>query len=444
MNGVLLANGAVLTEAGQVRADVRIFRGRVIEVGPNLAGDPSGMRSGTSDRVIDISGCLVGPGFVDLHTHLREPGQVWKEDIASGSAAAAAGGFTSVVAMPNTDPPTDSGHLARYISDRGEQVGLVHVVPAGCISAGLQGVVLAHLDELLASGVRIFTDDGFTLHDAGLLRRAMEYLQSRGGVLAQHAEDPGLSRRGHMHEGEISSLLGIVGLPSVAETVVVARDLALSELTGARYHVQHVSCAGTVELIRSAKERGVPVTAEVTPHHLWFSDHDVLSMDPVYKMYPPLRTRSDVEVLVEALAEGVIDSVATDHAPHATHEKDVPFEEAPRGVTGLETAFAAVRTALDPDPHLLFERMSVTPAAIASVDRHGRWVDPGIPANLVVVDWDEPWTPDRFVSKSVNSPFLGASLIGRVRYTFYEGRITYDGSAGVAGSGVEHLVQGSV
>ena len=433
MSAILVAGGTVLTPSGEVRADVRLSGDRVVEVGPDLARNGTGAGHRADDEVIDISGRVVGPGFVDLHAHLREPGQEWKEDITSGSAAAAAGGFTAVVAMPNTDPPTDSGHLARYISERGRQVGLVEVAPAGCMTARMEGSRLSHLDELFAAGVRVFTDDGLTVTDAGLLRRAMEYLESRGGVIAQHAEDPGLSRDGHMHEGEVSSLLGMAGIPAIAETTVVARDLDLAALTGASYHAQHVSCAQTVELIRAAKERGVAVTAEVTPHHLWFSERHVLSMDPVFKMYPPLRTPSDIEALADGLREGVIDAVATDHAPHAAHEKDVPFEEAPKGVIGLETAFAAVRSALDPDPRLLFRRMSVAPAAIASLERHGRWIEPGIPANLVVVDWEEEWEPQRFVSKSANSLFAGVPLTGRVCYTFYEGRVTHDGGARAAG-----------
>lgn len=420
MSGILLTGGSALTPRGEVRADVLIEGGRVAAVGPQ----PEGTREGR--RVIDISGLVVGPGFVDLHAHLREPGHEWKEDIASGSRAAAAGGFTAVVAMPNTDPPTDSGHLARYISDRGRQVGLVDVIPAGCITMGMDGLRLSHLDDLFAAGVRIFTDDGLTVADSGLLRRAMEYLQSRGGVIAQHAEDPGLGRDGHMHEGRVSSLLGMGGIPAQAETVIVARDLAVAELTGAAYHVQHVSCAGTLDLIEAARRRGANVTAEVTPHHLWFSDEQVLSMDPVAKMYPPLRTPSDIEALRDGLRDGVIDVVATDHAPHAAHEKDVPFEEAPKGVTGLETAFSAVRTVLDPDSRLLFERMSVAPAKIASLEGHGNWIEHGIPANLVVVDWHEQWTPELFLSKSANSLFAGVPLAGRVRFTFRDGRLTHD------------------
>ncbi|MDE0375507.1 MAG: dihydroorotase [bacterium] len=423
MGGILLTGGGVLTPTGEVRTDVLIEGGRVTAVGPH----PEMTERTRADRtVIDVSGLVVGPGFVDLHAHLREPGQEWKEDIGSGSRAAAAGGFTAVVAMPNTDPPTDAGHLARYVRDRGRQVGLVDVIPAGCITMGMEGLRLSHLDDLFAAGVRLFTDDGVTVADSGLLRRAMEYLQSRGGVIAQHAEDPGLGRGGHMHEGRVSSLLGMGGIPTQAETVIVARDLAVAKLTGAAYHVQHVSCAGTLDLIESARHRGVNVTAEVSPHHLWFSDHQVLSMDPVAKMYPPLRTPADIEALRDGLRDGVIDAVATDHAPHAAHEKDVPFEEAPKGVTGLETAFSAVRAVLDPDPRLLFERMSVTPATIASLEDHGNWIEPGIPANLVVVDWHEQWTPELFLSKSANSLFTGVPLAGRVRFTFREGLLTHD------------------
>ena len=436
MSRILLAGGVVLTPDGEARAGVLIKDGRVADVGPHLERT-GGTRAG--DQVIDVSGLLIGPGFVDLHAHLREPGQEWKEDIASGSRAAAAGGFTAVVAMPNTDPPTDAGHLARYITDRGRQVGLVDVVPSGCITMEMKGDRLSHLDDLFSAGVTVFSDDGFTVADSGLLRRAMEYVRSRGGVIAQHAEDPGLGRGGHMHEGRISSLLGMGGIPDLAETVIVARDLAITELTGAAYHIQHVSCAATLDLIGAARRRGVRVTAEVTPHHLWFTEEQVLAMDPVAKMYPPLRTPTDIEALRDGLRDGVIDAVATDHAPHAAHEKDVPFEEAPNGVTGLETAFSAVRTALDPDPRLLFERMSVTPGAIASLDRHGNWIEPGVPANLVVVDWNEGWTPQRFVSKSANSLFAGIPLTGRVRFTFHDGRLTHDtgrvgAPAGLAGS----------
>jgi dihydroorotase len=417
MSEMILRGGRVLTPQGAVDSDVRIVDQTVTEIGQNVSSD------GT---VIDASGCIVGPGFVDLHVHLREPGQEWKEDIATGSAAAAAGGFTAIVAMPNTDPPTDSGHLARYVNERGRSAGLVEVVASGCITAAMKGESLAHLDELYSAGVRLFTDDGVTVADAGLLRRAMEYLAGRDAVVAQHAEDPGLARGGHMHEGAVSSLLGIAGLPSIAESSIVARDIELAALTGARYHVQHVSCAETVELIRDAKARGLTVTAEVAPHHLTLGDEAVHTMDPVYKMYPPLRSASDVAALVAGLEGGTIDAVATDHAPHASHEKDVPFEEAPRGVIGLETAFAVVRSSTGLDPKGLFDRISVAPARIGGFARHGRWVEVGVPANLTVVEWDTLSTPTTFLSKSTNSPFLGRELIGSIRATVFEGQCSFN------------------
>jgi dihydroorotase len=383
-----------------------------------------------SEDAIDVAGCWVGPGLVDLHAHLRQPGLEWKEDIASGSAAAAAGGFTALVAMPNTDPPIDSGHLARYVEERGRNAGLAEVVSAGCITLGRRGETLAHLDELWEAGVRVFTDDGDTVGDAGLLRRAMEYLAALGtddgpAVVAQHAEDAGLARGGHMHEGSVSSRLGMRGIPALAEEVVVRRDLALVRLTGCRYHCQHVSTAATVELIGEAKRAGLPVTAEVTPHHLALDHGEVLSMDPRYKMYPPLRTPEDVAALRQALADGIIDAVATDHAPHAAHETEVPFEEAPRGVTGLETAAAAVLTATSLDPVTFFERMSVAPARIAGLTGQGRWLEPGTPANLVVIDPESKWTVDRFRSKAQNSPFIGTELQGRVMATVFDGRVTF-------------------
>ncbi|MCY3539600.1 MAG: dihydroorotase [bacterium] len=426
MERLLLEGATVLTSRRQSVADVLVVGDRVEDV-LTPSGENQEVRAGA--RAIDLSGLVLGPGLVDLHVHLREPGQEWKEDIASGSRAAAAGGYTAVVAMPNTDPPLDAGYQARYIADRGRQVGLVEVIPAGCITMGMEGKRLSHLDDLLAAGVRIFSDDGLTVTDSGLLRRAMEYVGSRGGVICQHAEDPGLAAGGHLHEGRVSSLLGMTGIPTQAETTVVARDLALAELTGAAYHVQHVSCGETVALIRSARERGVKVTAEVAPHHLVFTESEVLKMDSVAKMYPPLRTEADVKALTQALLEGDIDAVATDHAPHAAHEKDVPFEEAPKGVIGLETAFSAVCSVLGgPALRTVFERMSVAPARIASLERHGNWIEPGIPANLVAVDPNQPWIPQRYRSKSTNSLFTGVPLVGQVRLTIHDGRITYDAS----------------
>jgi len=416
---LLVAGGTVLTPSGPVAADVLVAEGTVTAVGPGL--DPAGA------EVLDASGCWVGPGLVDLHVHLREPGEEWKEDIASGSAAAAAGGFTAVLAMPNTSPALDSGHLARFVTERGAAAGLVDVVPAGALTLGREGRQLSHLDELWEAGVRLFTDDGSSVADAGLLRAAMEHIAERGGVVAEHAEDAGLSRGGHLHEGTVSSRLGVDGIPALAEEVVVGRDLALVRLTGCRYHVQHVSTAGTVALVRAAKAAGLPVTAEVTPHHLTFTDEAAASLHPAYKMYPPLRTAEDVAALRAALADGTIDAVATDHAPHAEHEHEVPFEEAPRGVVGLETAVAAVLGAV-PDGFgigELFDRMSVRPARIAGLGRHGRPPAAGVPANLTVVDPSAGWTVSGFRSRAANSPWLGRTLRGRVRATIHEGKVTF-------------------
>lgn len=410
---IVIKGGLALTRGGMAAVDVAIEDGRITDISPDIEA---------AGEVVEASGCLVGPGLVDLHVHTREPGQEWKETIASASQAAVAGGFTAIVAMPNTTPAIDAGHMARFVADRGRQAGLCLVAPAGAISLGRQGEHLAHLDELWEAGVRIFTDDGDTVKDAGLLRHAMEYLVGRGGIVAQHAEDPGLARGGQMHEGSVSARLGMRGLPAAAEEVVIARDLALVRLTGCRYHVQHVSTAGSVELVRSAKEQGLPVTAEVTPHSLTFDHEMVMTMDPDFKMYPPLRTQADIAALRAGLISGVIDAVATDHAPHSVAECEVPFEEAPRGVIGLETALPAVMAAVGPDPELLFERMSIGPARIAGLERHGKRLEVGQPANLCVIDPDGEWEAGGFRSLSLNSPWKGQTLRGRVVATIFEGR----------------------
>ncbi|MDX1447969.1 MAG: dihydroorotase [Acidimicrobiia bacterium] len=407
---MIIAGGLVATPDGPRTADVRVADGVIAEVGTGLTGEVR----------VDATGCWVGPGLVDLHTHLREPGQEWKEDITSGRAAAAAGGFTAVVAMPNTDPPIDSGHVAEHVWRRSG----VQVIPAGCLTLGRLGERLAHLDDLWRRGVRLFTDDGDTVADAGLLRRAMDYIAQLGGVVAQHAEDPGLARGGHMHEGSVSSRLGIRGLPAAAEEVVVARDLRLVEVTGCRYHVQHVSTAGTVELVAEAKRRGLPVTAEVTPHHLVFDHSSVASMDPVYKMYPPLRTEEDVAAVRDGLADGIIDCVATDHAPHSAHEKDVPFDEAPRGVIGLETAAAVVNQALGFDFEAFFDRMADAPRRILGQERLR--IEPGAQADIVVFSPTDTWTAGGFHSRSENSPWSGTELTGRVRATVAGGEVVYE------------------
>ncbi len=417
MPDLLLAGGTVLTSGGPAPADVRVASGVITAVGRNL--DTAGA------ELLDCSGAWVGPGLVDLHAHLREPGQEWKEDVDSGTRAAAAGGYTAIVAMPNTDPPIDSGHLARFVTDRGRAAGRCDVVPAGTISLGRAGAKLAHLDELWDAGVRIFTDDGDSVADSGLLRRAMEYLAERGGVVAQHAEDPGLVLGGHMHEGTVSSLLGMTGRPAAAEAIAVARDLELVRLTGARYHLLHVTTAAAVELLAAARKAGLPVTSEVAPHHLYFDHEAVAGTDPAFKVNPPLRTAADRAALRDALRSGVIDCVATDHAPHADHEKDVPFEEAPPGMVGLETAAAAVNSAVGLEPDAFFNRLATAPARIAGLADHGGAIAAGRPAHLCVFDPAEQWMPERFESRSGNSPFRGERLTGRPRYTVYGGVVTY-------------------
>ena len=415
MSDFTLQRGLVVTPDGATaNCDVAVVNGVVTEIGQSIE---------VRGEAIDCADSWIGPGFVDVHTHLREPGQEWKEDIATGSRAAAAGGYTAVVAMPNTDPATDSGHLARYVADRGAAVGLVEVVPSGCLTAGRAGAKLAHLDELWSAGVTIFTDDGDSVADAGLLRRAMEYLSERGGVVAQHCIDAGLAAGGQMHEGEISSRLGMTGVPREAEETVIARDLSLVRMTGVRYHVQHLSTAGGVAMIAAAKKEGLPVTAEVTPHHLFFDHSFVVGTDPVYKMMPPLRDPSDVEALREGLRTGAVDVVGTDHAPHADHEKDHPWEDTPFGVTGLEWAAAVVNTVVDLEPTRFFSVMSTEPAAIAGLKSQGR-LEIGAPANVVVFDPAGAANTGRTVSRSSNSPYLGRDLKGAVRHTIYRGRFT--------------------
>jgi dihydroorotase len=415
---LLVTGGSVVTPGGVVEADVAIDGASISAIGTGLDIE--------AEVTIDATGCWVGPGFVDLHTHLREPGQEYKEDIESGRRAAAQGGYTTIYAMPNTEPAIDAGHVARQVA-RGTP-GVV-VRPAGAITMGRRGERLAHLDDLWGAGVRLFTDDGDTVADAGLLRRAMEYLaqletsSGEPAVIAQHAEDPGLCRNGHMHEGSVSSRLGMRGLPAIGEEVIVARDLKLVELTGCRYHVQHVSTAGTIDLVRNAKARGLPVSAEVAPHHLAFDHSEVLTMDPVFKMYPPLRSARDVAALKAALADGTIDAVATDHAPHAAFEKDVPFEEAPRGVIGLETAAAVVHGSVGLDAAAFFDRMADGPRRV--LGGSGSGLERGRPADLVVFDPDAHWTVERFASRSANSPWLGRELTGRVVATVAAGRLLY-------------------
>lgn len=411
---ILLRGGTVVSAGGLLKADVGVDDGRIAFVGSEES----------RGRTIDCTGCLIGPGFVDIHVHFREPGQTWKEDIETGSRAAAAGGFTAVVPMANTEPPTDRPALVKAMGERARSVGLVELAPAAALTVGRLGAEVSPVEDLWKSGVRIFSDDGDSVGRPDVLEEAMKRVAGVGGVVAQHAEDATLTGDGHMHEGEVSVRLGIGGLPAEAEEKVVARDLELAERTGVHYHVQHVSTAGTVALLRDAKSAGLNITAEATPHHFSLDHHLLESCDTMMKMYPPLRTAEDVASITAAVRDGTIDAVATDHAPHTNLEKNVPFEQAPRGVIGLETSAAVAWSILEGDPVAFFARMSVAPAGIGELLGQGCWPEVGGPANLVVFDPDLVWTPDRFESRSHNSPWLGVALRGRPVATLFEGRLT--------------------
>ncbi len=415
MLDIVISGGSVLTRSGIEQVDVGIADGSIVELGRDLE----------AAETIDASGAWVGPGFVDLHTHLREPGQEWKEDIATGTAAAAAGGYTAVVAMPNTVPAIDNAQTAFYVAERARRVGSADVFPAGAITMGRMGEHMSHIDEMWDAGVRIFTDDGTSLDDAAVLRLAMDYIANLGGVVAQHAVDSALSTHGYMHEGSVSSRLGMYGIPSEAEEIVIARDLALVRLTGVRYHVQHLSTARGVELVEAAKADGLPVSCEVTPHHLAFDHTDVATTDPDFKMMPPLRSEADRDALRDALRNGAIDIVATDHAPHAAREKEVPFEHAPDGVIGLEWAASVAVETIGDDAARFFEAMSTTPASIGQIPAHGLALSVDQPAHLVVFDPTAQWIPAMTRSRSRNAPYLGTERTGRVRATLLGGTITY-------------------
>ena len=411
-------------------ADVVILDGKVVEVSTSPEPQPD-------DVVLDSTGCIVSSGLVDLHTHLREPGREESETIETGSRAAALGGFTAVVAMPNTDPAQDSRIVVDFVREQGRRAGLCDVHPSGCITVGRAGETLAPFDELAAAGVRIFTDDGNGVQDPLLMRRAMEYGRDLGITLAQHCEVARLTQGAVMHEGGCCSRLGLPGWPSIAEELMVHRDIELCRLTGARVHFLHLSTARSVDLVRAAKADGLPITAEATPHHISLTDEMLEGFDPVFKVNPPLRTRADIDALKRGLADGTIDAIATDHAPHAAHLKEQTLDLAPPGMIGLETSLAVAITELVStglmDLRAVLATLSWNPARIAGLDtRHGRPVAPGEAANLVVFDPAARWSVDRatVVSKSSNTPFHGRELVGRVRHTVLDGTaVVVDGKA---------------
>ena len=409
---------------GRAERDIVIEGGRITEVCE--AG------TGRGDLEVDAVGCIVLPGLVDLHTHLREPGREHAETIETGSMAAAMGGYTCVHAMANTSPVADTAGVVEQVWRRGSQVGLVEVRPVGAVTVGLAGTQLAELGAMATSAarVRIFSDDGMCVHDPLVMRRALEYVKAFDGVIAQHAQEPRLTEGAQMNEGELSGRLGLAGWPAVAEESIIARDVLLAEHVGSRLHVCHVSTAGSVDIIRWAKARGIRVTAEVTPHHLLLTEDLVATFDPVFKVNPPLRRGEDVQALREAVADGTIDAIATDHAPHPREDKDCEWAAAAMGMLGLETALGIVAEALVTTGMLewegVAERMSVAPARIAGLADQGRPIAPGSPAHVAV--WD-PSTPtsvsaEALASRSSNSPYLGRRLPGRIRHVFFHGRPT--------------------
>jgi dihydroorotase len=377
---------------------------------------------------LDAGGLVLLPGLVDLHTHLREPGREDAETVATGTAAAALGGYTAVFAMANTDPVADTAGVVEQVWRLGRDAGYCDVAPVGAVTVGLGGTQLAELGAMAdsAARVRVFSDDGRCVSDAVLMRRALEYVRAFDGVIAQHAEEPRLTEGAQMHEGEVSARLGLVGWPAAAEEAVIARDCLLAGHVGSRLHVCHVSAAGSVDLLRWAKARGIQVTAEVTPHHLLLTDAEVASWDPVYKVNPPLRTAADVAALRAGLADGTLDAVATDHAPHSVEDKETEWGAARPGMLGLQTALPVVAGLGLLSWAEIAERMSAAPARIGRLTGQGRPVAPGEPANLTLVDPDARWTlePADLVSRSRNTPFAGREMTGRVVATFLRGRPT--------------------
>ncbi|MFF4370093.1 dihydroorotase [Streptomyces sp. NPDC001594] len=423
MSKTLIRGAQVLGGEAQ---DVLIDGETIAEVGTGLSADGV-------DTVIEAAGQVLLPGLVDLHTHLREPGREDSETVLTGTRAAASGGYTAVFAMANTFPVADTAGVVEQVWRLGKESGYCDVQPIGAVTVGLEGKKLSELGAMHESAARVtvFSDDGKCVDDAVIMRRALEYVKAFGGVVAQHAQEPRLTEGAQMNEGTVSAELGLGGWPAVAEESIIARDVLLAEHVGSRVHICHLSTAGSVEIVRWAKSRGIDVTAEVTPHHLLLTDELVRSYNPVYKVNPPLRTERDVMALREALADGTIDIVATDHAPHPHEDKDCEWAAAAMGMVGLETALSVVQQTMVETGMLdwagVAERMSFAPARIGGLShQHGRPVSAGEPANLTLVDtsYRGPVDPAHFASRSRNTPYEGRELPGRVTHTFLRGRAT--------------------
>ena len=407
------------------RADIAIAGDVISSVGSGFKGEAS--------NVIDAKDCVILPGLVDLHTHLREPGREDAETVLSGSRAGVKGGFTAVSAMANTSPVADTAGVVEQVYRLGQEAGLLDVFPIGAVTQGLKGEALSEIGAMADSvaRVRVFSDDGNCVSDPLVMRRALEYIKKFGGVIAQHAQDPRMTMGSQMNEGEISARLGLKGWPAVAEEAIIARDVLLADHVKSRLHICHLTTAGGVEIIRWAKARGIDVTAEVTPHHLLLTDDLASSYDPVYKVNPPLRTEADVHALREALADGTIDIVATDHAPHPTESKECEWQEAAFGMLGLETALSIVQKTMIDSGLMSWaqvaDRMSIAPARIGGYENHGQSLVVGSIANLVVINPTQKWTVDRdlVLSKSSNTPYHGHELPGVITHTFFKGKATY-------------------
>ncbi|MSO31399.1 MAG: dihydroorotase [Ilumatobacteraceae bacterium] len=421
---LVFQNASIVHPAGVEVGDVAIAGGLIIGVGSGLTGK----------KIIDATGLHLSSGFVDLHTHLREPGKEEAETIETGSRAAALGGYTAVIAMPNTDPSQDCVAVVNFVRQKAIEIGLCEVVPSACITVGRRGEQLVPFAALHEAGVRIFTDDGNGVQDPLIMRRALEYSRDLDIVLAQHCEVSRLTEGAVMHEGECCSALGVPGWPSLAEELMLHRDIELVRLTGAPMHFLHLSTAGSIELVRRAKADGLPVTAEVTPHHLALTDDLLVGFDSVFKVNPPLRTRADIQALKDGVADGTIDAIATDHAPHAAHTKDVSIDSAPPGMLGLETALGVVNTALSISVVRLVELLSWNPARIAGIqDRHGRPIAVGEVANISVWSSTDTWNVSRdgLASKSKNTPYHGMKIRGKVKYTVFNGELVVDNEKAV-------------
>lgn len=436
---VLHIAGATLADGSL--CDLLVSDGRITEMG-SVSPPPSAHR-------IDASGLIALPGLVDLHTHLREPGFEHSETVLTGTQAAARGGFTAVFPMANTLPVADSAGVVEQEQRLGEQAGYATVQPIGAVTQGLAGERLAEMGAMAQSSarVRVFSDDGMCVSDPRLMRRALEYVKTFNGVIAQHAQDPRLTEGSQMHEGAVSAELGLAGWPAVAEESIIARDALLAEHVGSRLHVCHVSTAGSVDVVRWAKARGIAITAEVTPHHLLLTDDEVRSYDARYKVNPPLRRREDVDALRAAVADGTIDIIATDHAPHPREAKECEWSAAANGMVGLESALAVAHLTLVNEGHCTWadiERLlSLTPARIGQLESHSHGLRIGAPAEIALYDPDAPreFGVSQLAGKSINSPYLGRQLPGEVRYTIHRGYLTCDNGMVVDADAVAEKAQ---